>query len=173
MHTAPKPKPVTKTEFTRYEVFPPFIHTCCLNCDGCEAAQVVNKAISRARARSFSTGSFRHVFSEVSQHSPTQLGRVGKPVHFHSRFQRAEKGASPSYSVDRHSFQNVGCLWSHTQFDVCVGDFTTKRVTLPPEQRVDSTYLRPLLIHPSIKFIFGRRRLILSCLEWQSRAQST
>jgi surfeit locus 1 family protein len=35
-----------------------------------------------------------------------QLGRVGKPIHFHSRFQHTEKGAGTSYSAKRYSFLN-------------------------------------------------------------------
>ena len=66
-----------------------------------EAVVVVASSVPERFLSSFDSGSgIRH------------LSRVGEPI------QRTKKDAGPPSS-------DVGCLWSHTRFDVCVGGWAT------------------------------------------------
>ena len=158
VHTAPQPIPVTRTEFVRHEVFSPFIHTCCLNRDGCEAAQV-QWSTRPGHSPPVRSGTVPLKFRFCG--SIRQLGRVGKPIRIHSRFRRTEKGAGPSYSAKRYSFLNLTLVAFGLTPVLTFASGTRPHVpsvdmsTLPPpsEQCVDSTYLRPLSIHPRTKFI--------------------
>jgi hypothetical protein len=128
-----------------HEFFPLFIHTCCLGCDGCEAAESLRRWLAMpgpSRARSFSAGPVRNGSSQAAtcrvarvtisinvstlgQHSPTRSCWQANPFSL----------SLPTYREGREFLllcetlfvpePDIGSLGSHTRFDVCVGDLAS------------------------------------------------
>ena len=127
-----------------HEFFPLFIHTCCLGCDGCEAAESLRRWLAMpgpSRARSFSAGPVRNGSSQAAtcrvarvtisinvstlgQHSPTRSRWQTNPLLLPPptyregpRFLFCEELSGPK--------SNVSCLGSHPCFDICTGDLAS------------------------------------------------